>query len=98
MRILRHVGPLPWSSSFAGTGVHGPVGDPSHAHDACFLSEKVETAQLLCYDAAIIANHHEGSLGGVRPDAYFCGGQGHIFTITASALCSGHRAMQSCST
>jgi hypothetical protein len=71
----------------------GPVGDPSHAHDACFFSEKVETAQLLGYDAAIIANHHDGSLGGVGPDAYFCGGQGHVFTITASALCSGHRAM-----
>ena len=71
----------------------GPVGDPSHTHDACFFSEKVETAQLLGYDAAIIANHHEGSLGGVGPDAYFCGGQGHAFTITASALCVGHRAM-----
>jgi hypothetical protein len=71
----------------------GPVGDPSHGHDACFFSEKVETAQLLGYDAAIIANHHEGSLGGVGPDAYFCGGQGHAFTITASALCVGHRAM-----
>jgi hypothetical protein len=71
----------------------GPVGDPSHTHDACFFSEKVETAQLLGYDAAIIANHHEGSLGGVGPDSYFCGGQGHVFTITASALCVGHRAM-----
>ena len=71
----------------------GPVGDPSHSHDACFFSEKVETAQLFGYDAAIIANHHEGALGGVGPDSYFCGGQGHVFTITASALCVGHRAM-----
>jgi hypothetical protein len=72
----------------------GPVGDPAHAqHDACFFSEKVETAQLLGYDAAIIANHHDGALGGIGPDAYFCGSQGHIFDITASALCSGHRAM-----
>lgn len=34
------------------------------------LSEKVETAQLLGYDAVIIANHHSGGLGGEGPDAY----------------------------
>jgi hypothetical protein len=71
----------------------GPVGDPSEGGDACFFSEKVETAQLLGYDVAIIAQHHSGSLEGVGPDAYFCGGQGHEFEITASALCVGHRAM-----
>ena len=71
----------------------GPVGDPSQTQDACFFSEKVETAQLLGYDAVIIANHHDGALGGEGPDTYFCGGQGHIFEITISALCSGHRAM-----
>jgi hypothetical protein len=71
----------------------GPSGDPGETGEACFFSEKVETAQLLGYDVVIIAQHHEGSLEGVGPDAYFCGGQGHEFDITASALCVGHRAM-----
>lgn len=71
----------------------GPVGDPSATGDACFFSNKVETAQLLGYDAVIIANHHSGALGGVGPDSYFCGGQGHEFDIQISALCIGHRAM-----
>jgi hypothetical protein len=71
----------------------GPSGDPGETGEACFFSEKVETAQLLGYDVVIIAQHHEGSLEGVGPDTYFCGGQGHEFDITASALCVGHRAM-----
>ena len=71
----------------------GPVGDPSQTQGACFFSEKVETAQLLGYDAVIIANHHNGALGGEGPDTYFCGGQGHIFDIQISALCAGHRTM-----
>ena len=71
----------------------GPVGDPSEPGESCFFSEKVETAQLLGYDVAIIAQHHEGSLEGVGPDAYFCGAQGHEFDIQTSALCVGHRAM-----
>ena len=71
----------------------GPLGDPSQTQAACFFSEKVETAQLLGYDAVIIANHHTGALGGEGPDTYFCGGQGHIFDIQISALCIGHRAM-----
>jgi len=71
----------------------GPSGDPDHGHDSCFFSEKVETAQLLGYDVAIIAQHHPGSLEGVGADAYFCGGQGHVFEITIGALCVGHRAM-----
>jgi hypothetical protein len=71
----------------------GPVGDPSETGDACFFSEKVETAELLGYDVVIIAQHHEGSLEGVGPDTYFCGGQGHEFDIQISALCVGHRAM-----
>lgn len=71
----------------------GPVGDPSQTQAACFFSEKVETAQLLGYDAVIIAQHHSGALGGEGPDSYFCGGQGHAFDIQISALCIGHRAM-----
>jgi len=71
----------------------GPVGDPSQGGDACFFSEKVETAQLLGYDAVIIANHHSGALGGEGPDTYFCGGQGHTFDIQISAICTGHRAL-----
>ena len=71
----------------------GPVGDPSQSQDACFFSEKVETAQILGYDAVIIANHHTGALGGDGPDSYFCGGQGTFFDIQISALCAGHRTM-----
>ena len=71
----------------------GPVGDPSQSGGACFFSEKVETAQLLGYDAVVIANHHTGALGGEGPDTYFCGGQGHSFDIQISALCIGHDAM-----
>jgi hypothetical protein len=71
----------------------GPSGDPSEPGEACFFSNKVETAQLLGYDAVIVAQHHEGALGGEGPDAYFCGGQGHVFEITIGALCVGHRAM-----
>jgi hypothetical protein len=71
----------------------GPVGDPSSTQPACFFSEKIETAQLLGYDAVIIANHHGGALGGEGPDSYLCGSQGHQFEITISALCMGHRAM-----
>ena len=71
----------------------GPVGDPSNTGEACFFSEKVETAQLLGYDAVIIANHHTGALAGEGPDTQFCGGQGHEFDVQISALCVGHRAM-----
>jgi hypothetical protein len=71
----------------------GPEADPSHSHEACFFSEKVESGQLAGYDAVIVANHHNGAQGGAAPDAAFCGGQGHEFTITASGVCIGHRAM-----
>lgn len=71
----------------------GPLGDPSQSGAACFFSEKVETAQLLGYEAVIIANHHEGALAGAAPDAYFCGGQGHLYEISISALCVGHAGM-----
>ena len=66
----------------------GPAGA-----NACFFSEKVETAQLLGYDAVFIANHHDGALGGLAPDQHLCGSQGHDFEITISAVCIGHRAM-----
>lgn len=59
----------------------------------CFFSIKVESGQLAGYDAVIIGNSHGGSRNGLLPDAFFCGGQGHEFTITASAICIGHRAM-----
>ena len=71
----------------------GPVGDPSQTQEACFFSEKVETAQLLGYDAAIIANHHPGALGGEAFDQHLCGSQGHTFDVQISAICVGHRAM-----
>ena len=66
----------------------GPVGAA-----ACFFSEKVETAQLLGYDAVIVANHHDGALGGDAPDLQICGSQGHTFDVAISGLCVGHRGM-----
>jgi hypothetical protein len=71
----------------------GPVSDPGDPYDGCFFSVKIENAQDAGYDAVIIANHHVGSAFGDEPDAFFCGGQGHTFTITARGLCSGHRSM-----
>jgi hypothetical protein len=71
----------------------GPVSDPGDPYEACFFSIKIENAQDAGYDAAIIANHHVGSAFGQEPDAFFCGGQGHVFTITARGLCSGHRSL-----
>jgi hypothetical protein len=71
----------------------GPVGDPNDTSGACFFSEKVETAQLLGYDAAIVANHHSGSGAGANPDAFICGSQGHQFTVTIPGICIGHREM-----
>jgi hypothetical protein len=71
----------------------GPVEDPSANYEACFFSEKVEFAQNLGYDAAIVANHHVGAQAGAAPDAQFCGSQGHVFTPTIPAVCIGHRAM-----
>jgi hypothetical protein len=71
----------------------GPVGDPNHDHQACFFSEKVETAQLLGYDAAIVANHHAGAQGGEFPEAFICGSKGHEFEVTIPGLCIGHQAM-----
>lgn len=71
----------------------GPLDDPSAPGDACFFSEKVETGQLLGYDLVIVANHHTGAIGGLGPDAYFCGSMGHVFEVEISALCVGHRAM-----
>ena len=58
----------------------------------CFFSEKVEQAQLAGYDAVVIANHHIGSGNGANPDASLCGSQGHEFTPTIAAVCTGHRA------
>ena len=59
----------------------------------CFFSEKVEFAQNAGYNAVIIGNSHAGSNNGAAPDAFLCGGQGHTFDVTASAICIGHRAM-----
>ena len=71
----------------------GPVEDPNANYEACFFSEKVEFAQNLGYDAAIVANHHVGAQGGDAPDAQFCGSMGHEFTPEIPAVCIGHRAM-----
>jgi hypothetical protein len=71
----------------------GPVDDPNSPGEACFFSEKVESAQLAGYDAVIVANHHTGAAEGDAPDATLCGGQGHQFTVTIPGLCIGHRLM-----
>jgi hypothetical protein len=59
----------------------------------CFFSTKVESGQDLGYDFVIIGQSHGGSRNGLLPDGFFCGGQGHEFEVTASAICIGHRAM-----
>jgi hypothetical protein len=59
----------------------------------CFFSIKVETGQMAGYKAVIIGNSHLGSRGGLVPDAFFCGGQGHEYDKTASGICIGHRGM-----
>lgn len=58
----------------------------------CFFSIKVESGQMAGYDMVAIANSHGGSRDGLLPDAFVCGGQGHAYTKTASAVCLGHRA------
>jgi hypothetical protein len=71
----------------------GPVEDPNNPGEACFFSEKVESAQLAGYDAVIIANHHVGASEGQHPHATLCGSQGHAFTVTIPGLCVGHELM-----
>jgi hypothetical protein len=71
----------------------GPVQDPNKPTGACFFSEKVETAQLLGYDGAVVANHHVGAGAGSFPDSFICGSQGHAFTPTIPGTCIGHRMM-----
>jgi hypothetical protein len=71
----------------------GPVDDPNSPGEACFFSEKVESAQLAGYDAVLVANHHAGSEGGAHPHATLCGSQGHLFTVTIPGLCVGHALM-----
>jgi hypothetical protein len=71
----------------------GPVEDPNSPGEACFFSEKVESAQLAGYDAVLIANHHVGAMEGQHPHATLCGSQGHTFTVTIPGLCVGHELM-----
>ena len=58
----------------------------------CFFSKKVESGQLAGYDQVIVIQSHGGTRNGLTPNGFTCGGQGHAFTITASAICIGHRA------
>lgn len=58
----------------------------------CFFSIKVESGQLAGYDKVIIMQSHGGTRNGLTPNGYTCGSQGHAFTVTASAICIGHRA------
>ncbi|AQZ63065.1 hypothetical protein BKM31_17770 [[Actinomadura] parvosata subsp. kistnae] len=58
----------------------------------CFFSNKVESGQLAGYDKVIIVQSHVATSNGRFADGFFCGAQGHDFTITASAICIGHRA------
>jgi hypothetical protein len=69
----------------------GPVQDPNSPGDACFFSEKVETAQLLGYEGAIVSNHHSGAQAGATPDSFICGSKGHEFDTQIPGVCIGHR-------
>lgn len=74
-----------------------PATDPNQvivfSRGVCFFSIKVESGQLAGYKAVAIGNSHGGSRAGLVPDAFTCGGQGHEYEKTASAICIGHRAM-----
>jgi hypothetical protein len=87
--------PTAASIEAANPGFWGPGEEKTvvFSRGACNFSEKVEVGQDAGYDVVIIGNSHAGSGNGLNPDASFCGGQGHQFTITASSLCTGHRAM-----
>jgi hypothetical protein len=88
------------------SGGGDPQGDPAPPDQAtsgadavvfsrggCFFSTKVESGQDLGYDLVIVGQSHGATRGGLLVDGFFCGGQGHDFTVTASAVCIGHRAM-----
>lgn len=57
----------------------------------CFFSKKVESGQLAGYDKVVIMQSHGGTRNGLTPNGFTCGSQGHAFTVTASAICTGHR-------
>ncbi|HET9441838.1 MAG TPA: hypothetical protein VFO65_00870, partial [Acidimicrobiales bacterium] len=59
----------------------------------CFFSIKVESGQLAGYDNVLVAQNHGATVNGTFPNGFACGSQGHVFTVTASGLCIGHRAM-----
>lgn len=59
----------------------------------CFFSVKVDNAQRNGWDAVIVGQSHAGTLSGQNPDSFICGSQGHDFTPTIVALCTGHRAI-----
>ncbi|MEV6157934.1 hypothetical protein AB0L53_47105 [Nonomuraea sp. NPDC052129] len=58
----------------------------------CFFSKKVESGQLAGYDKVIVIQSHVATSAGRFSESYLCGSQGHEFTVTASAICLGHRA------
>lgn len=64
------------------------------ARGTCHLSVKIESAQLAGYKAVAFGQWHVDTRDGLAPDRVFsdCGFQAHAFTITASAICIGHRA------
>lgn len=99
--------PISESNPFTGDTVWGGSGCdrtevPSQAstgadvvvftRGTCFFSTKVESGQLAGYDQVIIMQSHGGTRNGLTPNGFTCGGQGHAFTVTASAICIGHRA------
>jgi hypothetical protein len=59
----------------------------------CFFSTKIAAGQDLGYDAVIIGQSHGGTRGGILPDGFTCGGQGHDYDEQIPAICTGHRAM-----
>jgi hypothetical protein len=59
----------------------------------CFFSIKVDNAQRNGWDAVVMGNSHAGTQGGLTPNGFLCGSQGHDFTAEIPGLCTGHRAM-----
>ena len=59
----------------------------------CFFADKVESAELNGWDAALVGNNHEGSAGGASPDSFVCGTKSQPYEPAIAGGCIGHQAL-----
>lgn len=85
--------PVPPRSEFQGQVEEGEEVIVVFTRGGCFFSDKIRNGEDAGYKAVIIGNSHFGSGFGDQPDAPICGSQGSETRETASAACTGHRAM-----